>query len=295
MIDRLKADFPVSYLCAKLGASPAGYYAWRNRPLSARDQRRWSLSARVLGLFVASEHIEGHRKITASLHADGVRVNRKTVASVMQDLGIMPPAAQAAFRKAAARARATEDPKDLLERDFSSHLAPGKVTVGDITYVPTSQGWLYVATVIDLASRKVLGWAAGKRQTAELIVRAMKNAMASGLVTQGSIFHSDHGSQYRSKKFAKFCAKHGIRRSMGARFECWDNAVAESFFSKLKNERLRWLSFTSRAAAIHEVSRYVRYFNQKRRHQTLGYATPDETLARLTSLAPPATTSPVAA
>jgi putative transposase len=295
MIDRLKADFPVSYLCTRLGVSPAGYYAWRDRPLSAREQRRWNLSAQVLGKFVASARADGHRKITASLHDDGVVVNRKTVAAIMRDLGIMPPSAAAAFRKAAARARVTEDPQDLLERDFSSHLQPGAVTVGDITYVPTSEGWVFVATVIDLATRKVLGWAAGKRQTAELIVRAMKVAIATGLVTEGTIFHSDHGSQYRSKRFAKFCAKHGIKRSMGRKFECWDNAVAESFFSKMKGERLNWLKFRSRAAAIAEIGSYIRYFNQKRRHQTLGYATPDQTLARLTSLASPATTSPVAA
>jgi putative transposase len=295
MIDRLKADFPISYLCEKLGASPAGYYAWRNRPISNRGQRRWSLTAQVLGLFVASERADGHRKITASLHAAGVKANRKTVASTMQGLGIMPPSAEAAFRKAATRARATEDPKDLLERDFSSHVEPGKVTVGDITYVATSEGWVHVATVIDLASRKVLGWASGKRQTADLVIRAMRNAIATGLVSEGSIFHSDHGIQYRSKKFSRFCAKHGIRRSMGARFECWDNAVAESFFSKMKSERLNWLKFTTRAAAIYEVGRYIRHFNQKRRHQTLGYATPDESLARLTRLAPPAATNPVAA
>lgn len=295
MIDRLKAAFPVSYLCAELGVSPAGYYAWRNRPLSAQEQRRWSLTALVLGKFVASQRAEGHRKITASLHADGVAVNRKTVAGIMQDLGIMPPAAAAAFRKAAARARVSEDPKDLLERDFGSHLEPGRVTVGDITYVPTRQGWLFVATVIDLATRKVIGWAAGKRQTADLVIRAMKNAITTGLVREGTIFHTDHGSQYRSKRFARFCAKHGVQRSMGRRFECWDNAVAESFFSKLKGERLNWLKFTTRAAAIHEVRDYIRYFNQRRPHQALGYATPDETLARLTSLVPPATTTPVAA
>ena len=295
MIDRLKADFPVSYLCAKLGASPSGYYAWRDRPVSAREARRWSLSAQVLGAFVASGRADGYRKITVTLNKAGTAVNRKTVGSVMQTLGIMPPAAQAAFRRAAARARAVQDPADLLERDFSSHVQPGAVTVGDITYVATGEGWLYVATVIDLASRTVLGWASGKRQSAELIVRAMRKAIATGHVREGSISHSDHGSQYRSKRWQRFCAKHGIRRSMGARFECWDNAVAESFFAKLKNERLNWVDLPSRAAATHEVADYIRHFNQKRRHQTLGYATPAETLARLTRLAPPATALTAAA
>ncbi|MFK4759291.1 DDE-type integrase/transposase/recombinase, partial [Microbacterium sp. ZW T5_45] len=139
------------------------------------------------------------------------------------------------------------------------------------------------ATVIDLASRMVLGWATGKTQTAELIVRAMKRAQASGRIEPGAIFHSDHGTQYRSQRFTRFCARHGIRRSMGKNFECWDNAVAESFFSKIKNERLRWLRLTTRGHATREISDYIRYFNTQRRHQSLGYTTPAETLTRLTT------------
>jgi transposase InsO family protein len=283
VIDGLKADFGITYLCGKLGVTESGYHARRSRPLSAREARRWELTARVLGAFVASGRADGHRKITATLNADGIPVNPKTVLRVMRGLGIMPAAARAAYRKAAARARRSPDPADLVERRFADVVAPGTVLVGDITYVATGEGWLYLATVIDLATRMVLGWATGKRQTAELVVKAMRRAQTSGHVEPGAIFHSDHGTQYRSKRFARFCIRHGIRRSMGKNFECWDNAVAESFFSKIKNERLRWLRLATRRHATREIADYIHYFNTHRRHQSLGYATPAETLTRLTT------------
>lgn len=288
MIDGLKADFGIKYLCGKLGVTESGYHARKNRPLSARASRRWELTAKVLGLFVESGRADGYRKITATLRADGHPVNGKTVLSIMRGLGIMPPAAQAAYRKAAARAAQNPDPEDLVDRRFQQVVEPGSVLVGDITYVATAEGWLYLATVIDLATRVVLGWATGKRQTAELVVTAMKKAIATGHVKPGAIFHSDHGTQYRSKRFARFCTRNGIRRSMGKNFQCWDNAVAETFFSKLKNERLRWLRFTTRHHAAREVRDYITHFNTKRRHQALGYATPAEVLERLTNTREPA-------
>ncbi len=287
MIDGLKADFGIKYLCERLGVTESGYHARAGRALSPRSARRWELTARVLGAFVESGRADGYRKITAQLHADGVEVNPKTVLRVMRDLGIMPPAARAAYRRAAARARRSPDPADLVERRFTA-TEPGTVLVGDITYVPTEEGWLYLATVIDLTTRMVLGWATSKRQTTGLIVTAMRKAIATGHVKPGAIFHTDHGAQYRSKRFARFCARNGIRRSMGKNFECWDNAVAESFFSKLKNERLRWLRFSTRRHATREITSYIHRFNTRRRHQTLGYATPAEMMTRLTSTTPAA-------
>lgn len=279
----MKADFGIKYLCGKLGVTESGYHARGSREIGTRAARRWELTARVLGAFVESGRADGYRKITATLHADGFRVNEKTVLAVMRDLGIMAPAARAAYRKSAARARQHPDPEDLVERRFNDALEPGTVLVGDITYVSTGEGWLYLATVIDLTTRMVLGWASGKRQTAELVVTAMKRAIATGHVKPAAIFHSDHGTQYRSKRFARFCVRHGIRRSMGKNFECWDNAVAESFFSKLKNERLRWLRFATRRHATREIADYIAHFNTRRRHQTLGYATPAEVMDRLTT------------
>lgn len=286
MIDRMKADFDIAYLCGKFSVSESGFHAWRARPQSATAARREELNAKVLGLFVGSRRADGHRKITAALRVEhGVHADRKTVLNAMRTMGIMPPAARASFRRAAARAATTPDPADLLQRRFAEITEPGTVLVGDITYVPTRQGWLYVATVIDLASRTVLGWASGKRQSAELAVTALRRAIQTGHVRPGAIFHSDHGTQYRSRRYAQFCGRNAIRRSMGANFECWDNAVAESFFSKLKNERLRWRRFRTRPEATAEVADYVQHFNTHRGHQALDYATPAATLTRLTTTA----------
>lgn len=280
MIDRLRAEFPVTYLCRKLGVSTSGFYDWVAARPTATATRREELRVRVRDAFHASHQAAGYRKVTAALHRQGVPVNRKTVAGIMTELGLRSPAAQRAFRRAKLRAGRVKDPADLLVREFTS-ATPGTVLVGDITYVPTRQGWLYVATVIDLATRSVLGFATGARQGTDLVIRAMRTASHTGIIHPGAIFHTDHGTQYRSKRFANYCAANGIRRSMGARMQCWDNAAAETFFSKLKSERLDWIDFTTRHHATLEVTAYINHFNTERLHQHLDYTTPAETLARL--------------
>jgi len=290
VIDEMKAEFGVGYLAGKFGVSESGYHQWRSRPRSGRELARWELDARVWRAFSESGRADGHRKIAAALNADAMTVDRKTVAGSMRRQGLLPPAAEAAFRRAAARARIEADPADLLNRDFTAGQV-GAALVSDITYVRTGQGWVYLATVIDLASRMVLGYATGKRQTAALVITALQRAISSGHIQDGAIFHSDHGVQYRSKRVRAFCRSHGLRQSMGARFECWDNAVAEGFFSRLKTERLNWIELPTRAAAYREIADYIRHFNTARRHQHLGYQTPELTLQRLTNTEPPAATA----
>ncbi len=284
MIDRLKADFPVTYLCSKFGVSTSGFYDWRGSGLNPTYLRRNDLVEKVMIEFAASLQVSGYRKVTAALRRQGEVVNGKTIAGIMTELGYRCASAERAHKRAKARAARVKDPIDLLNRDFSS-LVPGSILVGDITYVPTREGWLYVATVIDLASRAVLGCATGSRQTTGLITRAMTAARNTGLIKPGAVFHSDHGTQYRSKQFTKYCGRHGIRRSMGGRMECWDNAAAESFFSKLKGERLDWITFTTREAAAREVRDFVTHFNTRRLHATLGYQTPAERLTQLQAAA----------
>lgn len=280
MIDRLRAEFPVTYLCRKLGVSTSGFYDWVADRVTQSAARREALSLRVQDAFQASHQAAGYRKVTAALHRQGVPVNRKTVAGIMAELGLRSPAALRAFRRAKSRAARGKDPADLVRREFTAPV-PGTVLVGDITYVHTQQGWLYVATVIDLATRSVLGFATGARQGTDLVIRAMRTASHTGIIHPGAIFHTDHGTQYRSKRFANYCAANGIRRSMGARMQCWDNAAAETFFSKLKSERLDWIDFTTRHHATLEVTAYINHFNTERLHQHLDYTTPAETLARL--------------
>jgi putative transposase len=276
----MKADFPVTYLCSKMGVSTSAFYAWAVSHRTATTRRRDELTELVIEEFTASKGVAGYRKVTAAIHRQGGRVNRKTVASIMSEHGLMSPMARRQHRRAKRRAAAVKDPEDLLLRQFES-LIPGAILVGDITYVPTREGWLYVATVIDLASRSVLGFATGKQQTTKLIVQAMTNARKGGLIVPGAIFHSDHGTQYRSRQFQNYCRRAGIRQSMGALMQCWDNAAAESFFSKLKAERLDWITFDTRQAATTEVTDYIEHFNTTRLHQTLGYKTPHETLEEL--------------
>lgn len=284
MIDRLRAQFPVTYLCSKLRVSTSGFYDWINAGPTRTAVRREELTKRIQETFDASHQAAGYRKVTAALHRQDVIANRKTVASIMASLGLQSPAAQRAFRRAKLRAARIADPADLLRRDFGS-LTPGTVLVGDITYVQTRQGWLYVATVIDLATRSVLGFATGAKQGADIAVRALRVAATTGVIRPGAIFHTDHGTQYRSKRFARYCSANGIRRSMGARMQCWDNAAAESFFSKLKSERLDWIDFATRRQAATEVTSYISHFNTERLHQGLEYSTPTEMLNRL-QLAP---------
>lgn len=260
--------------------STSGFYEWADREPSRTQQRNSALTAQVIVAFADSKGAAGYRKITAALARKNTTVDRKTVACIMRRLGLISPAAERAFKVANRRSQHNADPADLLLRDFSS-LTPGAIMVGDITYVSTNEGWLYVATVIDLASRSVLGFATGARMTTQLITRAMNMAIATGHVKPGAVFHSDHGTQYRSKRFTKYCGKHGILRSMGAKMQCWDNAAAETFFSKLKSERLNWIAFTTRRAARTEVISYIDHYNNARLHQTLGYATPAERLTEL--------------
>lgn len=280
----MKAEFGIGYLAEKLSVSPRGYSGWKTRPVSGAAVARWELDTQVWRRFVDTDRAEGHRKITAALAAVGTVVDRKTVHASMRRQGLMPPAAEAAFRTSLRRQRADADPEDLLRRDFTTGQV-GVALVSDITYVSTKQGWVYLATVIDLASRAVLGAATGKRQTAALVVKALTRAIATGHVQRDAVFHSDHGSQYRSKTVRNFCRRNQLRQSMGARFECWDNAVAEGFFSRLKNERLRWIELATRGEAIRAITTYIRYFNEHRHHQHLDYATPMATLNRLTTAA----------
>ena len=193
MIARLKADFPVSYLCQKLEVSTSGFYDWSATGFTATSLRRDDLIGKVITKFAESNQVAGYRKVAAAIRRGGDVVDRKTVAGIMRELGLRSPTAEKAFRRAKARRARAADPIDLLARNFTA-LTPGTILVGDITYVPTREGWLYVATVIDLASRCVLGFSTGSRMTTGLITRAMTAARNTGLLSRGTIFHSDHGS-----------------------------------------------------------------------------------------------------
>jgi putative transposase len=277
LITRLKADYSVSFLCERLQVSRSAYYEWMQS--SPARQARAELVLHIDDAFASTGCVDGYRKVTATLRRRGIHRDRKTIARLMRSHGMVGFVAQRQFQRVKARQNRPADPPDLLGRDFTSD-EPGEVLVSDITYVPTGQGWLYLAVVVDLATRMVLGHATGKTQTSKLVIRALNNARTTGLVAPDAIFHSDHGIQYRSKAFARACG-HRIRRSMGAHYQCWDNAVAESFFSKLKSEHLDRLTFLTRTAAATSVDEFIAHYNTGRLHAGLDYHTPTERLRQL--------------
>jgi transposase InsO family protein len=279
MISRLRADFPVDFLCAKFGVSTSGYYEClaAQRSPGPRAQRRNELAPRLLELFTQSGGSAGSRKLVDKFAEKGSRVNRKLVLGLMRRTGLMPhqtirARATAALRQGHNERRVT-DPPDLLNRDFTATI-PGTRLVGDITETITAEGKSYTATVIDLANREVIGYASGPKATAKLAINAFSRARRAGLVADTALFHTDHGSQYRSRSFARYCRRNKIARSMGANYQCWDNAVAESFFSELKQERLNAHKFATRAHAEAAVREYVDYYNTWRPHGTIGGITP---------------------
>ena len=286
MIAWLKADFPIAWMCQQLGVSTSGYYKWvaAEANPSKTEARRNELIGHVTAVFTRSKYSAGRRKITRMLRDAGMQVNHKLVGRVMREQGLVPAQTRRAWKAAARRANQMPDPADALKRVFTAEL-PGCKLVGDITQVPTGQGWLYLATVIDLATREVIGYAHDRRMTAELVIRAFTAAKRNGNLPAGTTFHSDHGSQYRSKRFVKYCKRNRITRSMGDQFQCWDNAVAESFFAGLKNERLHALRFDSRAEAAVEIEDYIRYYNEQRPHGTIDYDTPAARRAQLAKAA----------
>lgn len=277
MITRLRAHFSVAYLCQRLQVSRSAYYEWMAG--SAARQARTELVLQIDDAFTSTGCMDGYRKVTARLARNGIVRDRKTIARYMRLHGMVGFIAQRQFERARQRQARPADPPDLLGREFTSD-EPGEILVSDITYVPTGQGWLYVATVIDVATRMVLGHACGRRQTARLVIQALNRARATGIVAPDAIFHSDHGTQYRSRAFARACG-HRIRRSMGAHYQCWDNAVAESFFSKLKTEHLDRVTFLTRQDAAAVVEDYLARYNNQRLHESLGYQTPAERLEQL--------------
>jgi putative transposase len=277
VIDAEKANYPISFMCRLLRVPRSSFYAWTNRVETPTQARRRQLRAAITAEFKSSRQTSGCRRITAALNRRGVECSVGLVADLMRELGL------AAVQPRAYR-RTTlpgDDPKpapDLIDREFTAP-APGQRLVGDITYLRTGEGWLYLATVIDLATRMVVGWQLAAHMRTVLVTDALQMAIDAGHVDDNAIFHSDRGTQYTSGEFDAFTAKNGIRRSLGRTGVCWDNAAAESFFATLKNEMYYRQTFATRARARFAVAEYIEvFYNRRRLHSTLGYRTPFEAL-----------------
>ena len=270
-----EGNYPIGSMCRWAGVSRSGYYEWKDRPPSATQVWRDRLAVMVQAIFDDSDSTYGHRRIHAVLARSGYPCDPRTVASIMKQLGLVACQPRAKGPRTTVPA-ATKGLPDLVKRDFTAD-APATKLVGDITYIRTWQGWVYLATVLDCYSKKAVGWAMADHMRTELITAAMDMAIRNGAIHHGTIFHSDRGTQYMSDEFAKYCEKAGIKRSVGRTGICYDSAWAESFNGTLKNERVNRTVYATRNQAMKDVARYIELrYNQKRIHSAIGYLTPNE-------------------
>ena len=268
-----KATFPVTVLCQTLGVSRTGFYAAQARPAARRGRDDAKLAVEITAIHAESRQRYGSPRIHAELRERGCRTSRKRVARLMREQGL------AARRRR--RFRVTTDSHhpfpiaaNVLARQFAAS-SPDTAWVTDITYIPTGEGWLYLAVILDLFSRLVVGWAMSERITRQLALDALGMALARRRPPQGLLHHSDRGSQYASTEYQHQLARHGIVGSMSRRGDCWDNAVAESFFATLKVELVHEATWGTRPEAGGALFEYIEgFYNGQRRHSSLGYLSP---------------------
>jgi putative transposase len=263
-------------MCAWMEVSRSGFYEWRDRPLSAAARRRADLALLVQRSFDDSDGTYGYRRVHADLLDWGVECGAELVRFIMRELGL-EPCQPRPWRQGLTEADAAAGPiPDLVQRDFTAD-APGRKMVGDITYIPTWEGWVYLATVIDCHTKAVIGWAMDDNYKTPLIEAAIEMAARNHQLAEGAIFHSDRGSNYTSSQFAATLKKRSLRQSVGRTGSCFDNAMAESFFATLKNERVHRTQYPTRERARRDIARYIElWYNSRRRHSGLGYRTPQQ-------------------
>ncbi|WZX23409.1 IS3 family transposase [Myxococcus stipitatus] len=274
-IQEEKANYPVAMLCRVLEVSRAGYYAWEGREASARQKANAALVERIQQVHQDSRRTYGSPRVQAELKAQGLPVGRHRVARLMREAGL-----RARRRR---RFVHTTDSKhglpvapNVLARAFNPP-GPDQTWATDITYVPTREGWLYLAVVLDLFSRRVIGWAMDRCIDRHLVLSALDMALKGRCPPAGLLHHSDRGSQYASEDYQRALAARGIRCSMSRKGNCWDNAVVESFFSTLKTELVHDADFSTREAAKGGLFEFIEvFYNRKRRHSSLGYVSPAE-------------------
>jgi putative transposase len=267
----------ITRMCAWLEVSKSGFYEWRSRPESATAKRREELRLLIKKAFDDSDGTYGYRRVWSQLARWGVRAGLELVRALMRGLGLVPCQPRP-WRPATTVQGAAGPIPDLLNRDFSAEV-PGAKMVGDITYIPTWEGWEYLATVIDCASRKVVGWAMDDNYRTPLITSAIEMAARNLHLPEQAVFHSDRGSNYTSAQFAGVLEKLGIRQSVGRTGICFDNSLAESFNAALKVERVHRTAYPTRKKAREDIARYIELrYNQVRLHSALGYRTPQEAL-----------------
>jgi putative transposase len=276
LIEAERAQHAVSRLCEVLGVTRAGFYAWRGRAPSEHELADRELSKAVRRIFAGSRETYGVPRIHAELRDEhGVKVSRKRVARLMRRLGIEGVSRRGKRPQTTRRAEQAPAAEDLVRRRFQA-LGPNRLWVADITYVPTWEGYLFLACVIDCWSRRLIGWSMRDDLRSELVLDALGMAVTRRRPEPGVIHHSDRGSQYTSLAFGKTLEEAGVMKSIGRRGDAFDNAVAESFFATLECELLDRRTFKRRDQARLEVFEFIEgFYNPRRRHSALGYLSPE--------------------
>ena len=268
-----QATIPVSVACRTLGVSASGYYAWAKRAPSQRALDDAVLTERIRAIHTMSDGNYGSPNIHAELRDEGTRVGRKRVARLMRQVGIRGVSRRRGFVVTTQRDPKQRPAPDLVNRQFVAE-GPNELWVADMTYVPTWAGFIYLAIVLDVWSRRVVGWAIGEHMSSELVLAALNMAITQRRPTN-VIHHSDQGCQYTSIAFGQRCRKMGVRPSMGSVGDAYDNAMAESFFASLECELIDRRSFRTKAEARVALFTYIEaWYNPRRRHSALGRVSP---------------------
>ena len=273
LVDAEKAHYPVTVLCEVLGVSRSGYYDWKTRPCCERSKADAQLAVQIAAAHTKSRKRYGSPRVHRALRRKGICVGKKRVERLMREKGIVARQKRR-FRRTTDSNHADPIAPNIVQRDFEPS-APNEGWAGDVTYIATHEGWAYLATVIDLASRRVVGWTLDEHMRTELVEDALTMAFANRAPQRGLIFHSDRGCQYTSQDFAQLARANGVVLSVGRKGECWDNAVAESFFATIKRELIETRSWPTRTGLRRAVFEYIEgWYNTRRLHSTLGYLSP---------------------
>ena len=274
-IDDHRQEFPTRLMCRLLGVSTGGYYRWRRRPPGARQERSEALIAEIKVIHQEVKARYGSPRVHAELVARGHACCVNTVAKLMSEAGVVAKTRRK-FRRTTDSNHDHPVAENVVDRQFEPE-APNRVWTADITYIPTREGWLYLAAVEDLYSRQVVGWSMSERIDSRLVVDALEMAVSRRLPGESLVAHSDRGSQYASEHYRRRLSVHGITCSRSRRANCWDNAPMESFFASLKKELVHDEDYQTREEARASLFEYIEiFYNRVRRHSSLGYRSPIE-------------------
>jgi putative transposase len=276
LIEDQRDVWPVRVMCDALGVSPSGYYAWRSRPESPREIANGELLSDIRRVYADHRGRYGAPRIHAELRAEGQTVSRKRIERVMCRHGIRAHVPRRYRVCTTDSKHSLPIAANLLDRNFVAE-RPDQVWLADITYIPTGEGWLYLAVILDLFTRKLVGWAMREHMRAELTMAALTMAVQRRRPEAGLIHHSDRGSQYAAGDYRKILQAAAITQSMSRKGNCWDNAPMESFFGTLKTELVHQRDYPDREAARRDLFAYIEaYYNRRRIHSAIGYITPEQ-------------------